>query len=125
MTFDKTEKSSVITNSGKQEERDKDFYLCCNMNCKNKDRLVSWEHGSGFTNAYNHLRSCIADGKDDTLENIYYDNKRLKAEKEGMGIGHFFTPVMSIKPKVRAIDAYLRLVIFKNCPITIIEDKYY
>ena len=74
----------------------------------------------GFINPFNHLKSCIVDGKVEHLYMVYKQNK----ESKWLHIaGTFFQPsVEGLTTKELALHDYVHLIVLKNVPVSVVED---
>ena len=77
----------------------------------------------GFINPFNHLKTCIAHGNVEQLYLVYEQNlisKRLHVS------GTFFQQsVDRLSAKELAAYDYLRLIVLKNLPVSIVADPEY
>ena len=96
-------------------------YKCPNQHCKEKNREIWFQKSMGFINPFNHLKTCIADGK---VEQLYmvYDQKR---ESKRLHVsGTFFQPTVDrMTTRELAMNDFLRLIVLKNLPLSIVEDE--
>ena len=96
-------------------------YQCPNQYCKEKNREIWFQKSVGFINPFNHLRSCIANGDSSHLYMVYEQNRESKRLHIS---GTFFQPsVDRLTAKELAVNDFIRLVVLKSLPITIVEDK--
>lgn len=87
-------------------------------NCKDKGRFT-FEKGSGFTNTYRHLITCIQGGDESLLLQIYYNT--LAENRSRSTISEQFSRNPSIpiaKSKENTIYAYLKLIVLNHYPIS-------
>ena len=98
-------------------------YQCPNEFCKEKNRKIWFQKLMGFINPFNHLKTCIADGKVDHLYMVYEQNKESKRLHIA---GTFFQPsVERLTAKELALHDYVRLIVLKNLPVSVVEDPEY
>ena len=77
----------------------------------------------GFINPFNHLKMCIAHGKVEHLYMVYEQNRE---SKQLHMTGMFFQPsVECLTTKELAVHDYLRLIVLKNLPASIVADAKY
>jgi hypothetical protein len=103
------------------------IYECPNYLCKEAKCLLSFQKKSGFANPFNHLKTCVADGKEEVLYVIYDENLKSK-QKLGLGVyfGAYFEPsAKRITPYEHAVHVYLAMIAFNNLPVSIVGDTLY
>ena len=114
------EERTITSRSGVQNKRTYLVYKCPNEYCKEKNREIWFQKSVGFINPFNHLKSCIADGKAEQLYMVYKQNRESKRLHVS---GTFFQPTVErMTAKALALNDYLRLIVLKNLPLSTIED---
>eukprot|EP00171_Calliarthron_tuberculosum_P003890 IDg3890t1 len=86
--------------------------------CRSGGSIV-FEKGTGFSNPFKHLRTCLADGDQQELIrlfNLHRDEKRQ--------FGKAVSPEMTVTAtkKEQAMFAYIRIIVLKSLPISYVED---
>lgn len=99
------------------------LFKCPNESCVEHGNIMC-EKGKGFTNPYNHLKTCIAGGDENRLRELY--NIRL-AEKKGKHSSNrqFSTAVMQLSEREKALYSYIRLIVFHSLPLQIVTCHDY
>eukprot|EP00171_Calliarthron_tuberculosum_P012024 IDg12024t1 len=83
---------------------------------------VVFEKGTGFTNPYKHLRSCISDGDDEHLTKLYFDALQQK-RREGLSNPCYDIPIRTTATKrERDMYSYMRIVVLKSLPVSSVWD---
>jgi len=77
-----------------------------------------FKKGSGFSNPFSHLRSCVAGGSKTKLIEMYYASKADPSACSGI-----FQPHLSCTEREKAMYAYIRLIVLQSLPISIVEQK--
>ena len=98
-------------------------YRCPKPNCTNP--VVRFRDNTGFSNPYSHLLRCFTRGKPAEEKTSImiglFNTARNDSKISGASIrSHFTTRTTSDYEK--AIYGYLRLVVMKSLPLSIIED---
>ncbi len=101
-------------------------YRCPRPSCAKP--LVRFKVNSGYTNRYIHLRRCFARGLDEKEQDSVilelYNEARLSVQRqEGSICSHFSTRTVTDYDK--AVHCYLRLIIIRGLPLSIVEDEEY
>ena len=102
-------------------------YLCprgerCTV--KSKGSKVIFAEGTGFTNPYKHLRSCLADGKEEKLHRMYCEEVQERKDKHGLESS--FTRLGNrVTDREKAMYRWIRLIVLKSEPLSVIEDPEY
>ena len=76
---------------------------------------VSFEKGTGFTNPYKHLKTCLADGDENELIELFH---RRRAEKSSFGSVSSANLILSTTTKEQAMYSYLRVIVIKSLPVS-------
>ena len=81
--------------------------------------MIYFEKGCGFTNPYKHILRCLASGDKEKLNKIFNEARQEKSRS--------FTWTSSssqnISNRNKCMYSYLRMVVLKSLPLSIIEDK--
>eukprot|EP00171_Calliarthron_tuberculosum_P002931 IDg2931t1 len=80
---------------------------------------VMFEKGSGYSNPFKHLRTCVSDGDDSRLFEIFYSRRN---EKRQFGPGASSAVLTSATKKEQAMHCMLRFIVLKSMPISYVED---
>ncbi len=91
-------------------------------------KTIKFSAKSGFTNPYQHLRSCYARGKpgseqDTTINCLFQKALDEQAKAGGMILSHFNVDAMFELDN--AIYSYIRLIVLCNMPVDIIENSVF
>ena len=115
------EERMVRSRSGESTMKTYLVYQCPNQFCKEKNREIWFQKSVGFINPFNHLRSCIANGDAAHLYMVYEQNRESKRLHV---TGTFFQPsVERLTAKELAVNDFIRLVVLKSLPVSIVEDQ--
>ena len=60
--------------SGNQVKKRHSVFLCPSENCRETNREIVFQKGSGYINPLNHLKTCVAGGDLNILHSIYENN---------------------------------------------------
>lgn len=112
----RTELKAINAKDGSIFQRQHHVFLCPNEHCREPNREIYCQKNKGFCNPARHLRACLADGDDGTLIDMYNDAKKRKTD---FGVEEYFKS--KVTPRVKAIYAYLLLIIMHNMPLSIVE----
>lgn len=98
-------------------------YRCPKQNCANP--IVRFRDNTGFSNPFSHLQRCFARGQTDeekTSSIFYlYNDARKDAQLSSGIIRSHFTSRTTTEYE-RTVHGYIRLVVTRNLPLSIIED---
>ena len=95
------------------------IYTCPSNKCKNELNQVRFLKGSGYTNPYNHLKTCLCNGNVDALIDLYNTNF-VRKEK---CLNPFFRPVLSVTDKEQCLLDWIELVIDETLPASVIKKE--
>ncbi len=80
-----------------------------------------FQKGSGFTNPYNHLKTCISGGDESHIRSVFFG--KLEERRRGQNI--FATKrslVLGLNAKEKVIYGYVRVVVLKSWLISCVSD---
>eukprot|EP00171_Calliarthron_tuberculosum_P023569 IDg23569t1 len=86
--------------------------------CKVGGQVV-FEKNTGFTNPFKHLKSCVSDGDESHLFELFRshrDSNRL------FGGSSKEKAILSVTKKEQAMYGYLRLIVTKSLPVSYVSD---
>ncbi|CAN8065219.1 unnamed protein product [Agarophyton chilense] len=93
---------------------------CSNKSCKKVNQEIEYEKNTGYSNPFQHLRLCIAHGDVYRLHDFY--NQKL-ADKRNVEESRLEPKVNPKEHKEVALYALLRMIVFENLPISVVEDR--
>lgn len=95
------------------------IYACPRNSLCTQGGVIKFDKNTGYTNPFNHLRSCVAAGSRSDLVDIYntcvQDRHRSAFKK--------FPVTLTSTSKENAMHAYITLIVMKYLPLSIVEDK--
>ena len=89
---------------------------CPNPYCRNEKKEISFQKGKGYTNPFNHLKACVCHGKISDLYKVYKENQERKARS----MQSYFTPVVKVSAKIKAVSEWIILIIEESLPVSVI-----
>lgn len=121
MKFLREEHRSVWSRKGQRKEQTFLVYECPKGQRCVEGGQYYFPKGFGYSNPFKHLKTCIADGSETHLFEVY----KLALQECG-GIPNYFPDnsptTRRLTPRENAMSSYVRLIILKLLPIYIIED---
>lgn len=101
-------------------------YRCPRPGCRNPS--VRFRSGTGYSNPYRHLRACYARGKPENeqiavLNCLYAEAVKARDYHGGSILSHF--SIRALTEMDKAVFGYLRLIVMRSLPVTIVEDEEY
>ena len=101
------------------------IYKCPKLGC---GKEMKFAPKSGFSNPYQHLRSCYARGmtrskQESILQNLFREALQKQARSGGTILGHF--SVQTLSELDSAMYSYIRLITMCNLPVSIVEDSIF
>ena len=85
--------------------------------------LITAEKGRGYTHPFKHLLSCVANGNESELYDIYYTELENCRRSTGLQSRLQYIPnASSASYREKAMYSYLKLIVLK-LPLSIIEDS--
>ena len=92
--------------------------------CKNKEGHITYQNKSGYKNPHSHLRSCIANGDEDTLLQIYERTLTRKTLQSKMS-AHLNCDGIVFAPSQKDVEIFelISMIVRKNLPLSIVEDE--
>ncbi len=98
---------------------------CPNGNCKLDQGEYEHTLGTGWTNPFKHLVTCVGKGSVDAVHDHYY-NTLASAKKESLlcnyGIG-IIAPEIPVTRRDLEIHDIIELIVMKYCPLNISESE--
>lgn len=79
---------------------------------------MEFRSGTGYSNPYKHQLSCLTNGNESKLLELYYDELRGQRSVYWPG-----SPIVNEKEK--ALNAYIRLIVLRSEPLSIVEGPEY
>ena len=89
--------------------------------CSNEHGHIALLKGKGFTNGFNHLKSCCAGGSLTALYELYQSNYN----RQQSTVGTHFVPLMDITPKERKMIEWITLIVHESSHLSVVEDPDY
>eukprot|EP00171_Calliarthron_tuberculosum_P001491 IDg1491t1 len=119
-------KKNVSSRSGANVRRDVTYsvYNCPKgTGCKYEGRVL-FEKGSGYTNPYRHLRTCLSAGDEKHLLIVYRDALAdLQGRASVANRIAFQITAIAANERQKAMHAYLRLVTLNNYPMSHVQNE--
>ena len=89
--------------------------------CKNRPPVVEFQKGSGLRNPYSHLISCLCNGDEEKLIEMYRSTQHNSRDT----IESYFSSTLSYKPREKAMNMYLDIIISLSLPISYVENRIF
>ena len=116
----------VIRNHGQNIRRAVPFI---SFECPKKDvctigGLITAEKGRVYTNPFKHLLSCVANGNESELYDLCYAELENCRRSTGLESRSRYIPnALSASYREKTMYSYLKLIVLKSLPLSIIEDS--
>jgi len=96
-------------------------YICpLKDNCKKTGKVV-FEKGSGWTNPFRHLLSCVSDNNVDDLHQLYKTTKKDKLRDGDLRNSDNISIEITATEREKAMHAYMRFITFMSLPISYVQ----
>lgn len=124
MKFEGHETRDVHLGNGDNDSVTYLKYSCPKPECS--VRSISFRDKTGYKNPFTHLKSCYGKGMSSDeqtkrIYNMYRTAQEAKIKNGGSIYSHFAS--LSASPYEKSMYAYLRLVIIKNMPLSMVENE--
>ena len=95
------------------------IFKCPNQHCRNKDNEIKFKKGHGYTNAFNHLKTCLYYGNAEELMFLYESNLVRKQSC----VSTFLIHILSVSEEEQCLYDCIQLCIDENLPPSIIKQQ--